>query len=298
MSIQKARLGPAIGIAVAFLLAAMITIAAFLALGSPVPSERPSGFYIWMAVALAAEFVLFAWTANWYFSSRSEKKVTGAVVVVIHVMIVIWLAVTLYTAFSIAGPKKTIDSIEKKANELIDRYVMGETVDTASEQPANRFNDPISFIYMALTLVFFLGASSLYSLDAAYQERDLAINVERKQVRASAPDAEHACSVLKKLAGSNPDMSVRIDRLAKRLEGIGTDLQYAPPAKPGAREEPGGLSVADINEEIAGEIDLLMPSLSSLEGGEGSAEAVLREIEDHVARLELLTQRRRQRLLA
>lgn len=289
----KARLGAALGLSVAFLLVAMITIVAFLSFGAPAPSERTNVFYIWLAVACAAEFILFAWTANWLVGRQSDIRVSGAVIVIIHVMIVIWLVITLYTAFSVTGPRRTIERLQNQIEDL----VSGESEELEVEESANRYNDPIAFAYMILTFLFFFGAASLYAVDIIHQQRDRITQAERKQLRVRAPDAQHACVLLRKAADDHPNFAVKTDRLAKRLEGIRTNLDYAPPAKAGTIEEPGGISVADINQQITNEMDLLTKSLKALESDEGNMEATLQQLEAGISRLELLVQQRQQRLL-
>ncbi len=294
----KARIGPAILMAVIFLLVAVLTITAFLAFGEPILSERGSGFYIWMTVVCAAELVLFAWTANWYFSSQSSKKVSGAVVIIIHVMIVIWVIGTIYTASAMTS-RKTIEKFTKGVVDIVEEHLpYGVAGQKTDESDANRFNDPIAFLYMGFTLIFFIGAVFLYTADMAHQEKDYITQTERKNVSVRVPDTEFASSTLKKACAVYPDSAVRIDRLAKRIEGISTSLHYAPPAKPGTREEQGGVSVADINLEINNEVTLLMQSLSRFNNDAAGTDSACAEVDAIVSRLELLVQRRQDRLLS
>ncbi|MFH0965819.1 MAG: hypothetical protein V2A58_17620 [Planctomycetota bacterium] len=263
---QSARTA-VIWLSVMFLAAAIITILAFLTAVSPADRHRP--FYIWMAVACAAEFVLFAWTANWSVSRRSPGTITGATRIMIHVLIVIWFLVTLVTAFVATHPR----------------------------QEQSYYNDRIAIAYAAFTLLFFFGSYLLYAKDLVIQREDRIAQADRLELRAHVADVEEVAQSLRRIADRNPDSAVAIDRLLKRLDAVRTGLDFAPPGKIGTWEEDGARHVDEINARIIGELQELTKSVSDLESGAGSFADGSARLDAVVGRIESSLRRRQHQLL-
>ena len=254
-------------LSVMFLAAAIITIFAFLTAVPPADRGRP--FYIWMAVACAAELLFFAWTANWSISRRSPGTTTGATRVMIHVLIAVWFLITLVTAF----------------------------VATHQRQEMSYYNDRIAIAYAALTLLFFFGSYLLYAKDLTIQREDRITQADRLELRAHVADVEKVSDSLRRLGADSPDSALVLDRLAKRLDAVRTGLDFAPPGKIGALEEDGDRHVDEINARIIGEIRELAESVRDLEAGAGPFDDRVAPVDSIVARIESSLRQRQHQLL-
>jgi len=263
---QSAR-NTVVWLSVMFLAAAIITIFAFLTAVPPADRGRP--FYIWMAVACAAELLFFAWTANWSISRRSPRTITGATRVMIHVLIAVWLLITLLTA----------------------------VIATHLKQDMSYYNDRIAIAYAALTLLFFFGSYLLYSKDLVIQREDKITQADRLELRAHVVDVEEVSESLRRLAADNPDSGITLDRLVKRLDAVRTGLDFAPPGKIGVLEEDGGRHVDEINARIIGEIQELADSVRDLESGTGPLDDRAGRVDSIVARIESSLRQRQHQLL-
>ena len=262
---QNKPIGYVVWLAVMFLAATLITTAIFLAM---VPSgDRGAGFYLGLSALCAAEFVCFAWMANYRLSRHYKLRISGATQIIIHILIGIYFLVTVVFAIVLAP----------------------------SHPESEGFFNAVSLSYAALTFLLLLGASMLYARDISLQAEGAAIRAESRPLRLLETDVEQICATLRESARGGSSDAAAVDRLVKKIEALRTSLQYAPPKKSGTLDENGERSVREINKKIAGELSELSKSAADL--GSGQPGQKLGAIESTVNRIEMLLKERQQQLL-
>ena len=259
--------GALVGTVTLFALAALITIAAFLTFVAP--WDRQTGFYQAIAIVCAAEFVFFAWALNWTVSARTAQRVSGATLVSIHVLIGIWLLISLATSIFMAHPP----------------------------QSRNYYADAAALIQAALTVIFFALAYTLYLKDLALQRENRQARAERRDLQVQVPGVEDVQLALRQLASRFPDQAAGVDRLAKQVDMIRTSLDFAPPAKIGTLEEDGVASTLAATNRIVDRLQALKERAAALDTvTQEEAGALLGELRALVEAVDTAL-RERQRLL-
>ncbi len=251
---------------VIFFLIALVTIIAFLTVVGP--ESRDPTFYIWLSIVCAAELIIFVWSEGWVIEKRAGRRVSGAARITVNAMIGIWLLITIVVAF------------------------------TMTAAPKGRYQDYVSLIYLVLTLLFLIGASTLYARDLGMQDEAAATQMERFQLRAHAFDVFQARQALRRMAASNPELVSRIDRLSKRLDGINTSLDYVSPAKAGTWEEEGSRFTAQITSLIITKLDQFSDKLRSAEAANQEKVQILEDLESRISEIESLLAQRQTYLLS
>ncbi len=259
--------GTLVWTSVLFLLASLIIVAIFLT--AVPPSGRNTGFYVWLATLCMATFVCFAWTTNYTISRRTGRRASGAVMVMVHFLIVLWFIITVILAF--VGAKWSAES--------------------------GRYTDTLGLMYAALTFMFLLGASALYRRDLAVQQEDRVTQVQRVRLQVHTEEVNQVCYDLRKWANENADHTVAVDRLVKKLEGVRTSLDFSPPGKIGTLEESDGRNVHEINNKIVTVLEELKSRLAELQRGSSDPAERLAGIDNITNRIESLLRQRQQQLL-
>jgi hypothetical protein len=264
MNSKSSVVGTLAGISFMFALAAFVTIVAFLSFVPP--DERARPFYLWMAVVCAVEFVAFAWAANTAVAKQATRRLSGAVVTTVHVMIVIWFLVSVAAAVMGAGPGR------------VQSY----------------YHDRLAAVYAVLSFLFFFAAYQFCRRDLVLQAEDAVTQADRNELRKHVGAIEAARERLRQLAPAAGDRAPRFDRLAKRLDAVRTSLDYAPPGKLGTPEEKSGAHVDQTNAQIVAEVGALKTQISAL--GAGSADNLVADIEAVTDRIEALLRERQRQL--
>jgi len=248
-----------------FLLAAIVTIGVFLTLVPP--DERARAFYVWMAAVCTGEFLFFAWSANGAITRHVPRRLSGAVQMTVYALIVVWLVATIVAALIVAPPGKV----------------------------QNYYADTIAAIYAALTFLFFFAAYLLYMKDLAVQQEDRVVQADRLDLRKRVGDIENVAQALRACAQGCSDYAVPIDRLLKRLDGVRTSLDYAPPGKIGTLEEEGGRHVDVVNAKIEKEIDALLTHVAGI--GPQNAEEGIEQMTAILNQIDSLLNERKHELI-
>lgn len=252
-------------IAVMFGLAELITITIFHVTVSP--ECWNTQFYLWMCAVLAAEFVVFAWTANYALAARYGRGAqSGAVLIQLHLMALAWLVLTIALA-------------------------------VVATSPTSQGSYTLGIVYAILTFFFLLGGSALFFKDLALRREDRVTQAQRVELQVRVGDVEQFCQDLRGWTARNPAQLVAVDRLVKRLEGIRTSLDFAPPGKSGTLEEGRNRDVFDLNAEIAAAADTFRNELQPLLAGSGDPAGRLAALDATAGSIESLLRRRQQRLL-
>ncbi len=251
-------------IAVMFGLAEIITITIFHVAVSP--EHWKGAFYLWMLTVLAAEFVFFAWTANYALASRvGRRSMGGAVLIQIHMLIVAWLVIT--------GVMAVLAS------------------------PATGGSINIGIAYAIITFLFLFGASALYLKNLAIQREERVTMPQRVELQMRVGDVEVLARDLRAWGAQNTPHLAAAERLAKKLDAVRTSLDFAPPGKRGTIEEGEAREVSDINAQIMVAAERLKTGLRELRGAPPDPDASLRSLDTLADELETLCRQRQQRLL-
>lgn len=259
--------GTLLWLAIMFMLTTLIIIATFL---TAVPPEaRNTGFYTWMLTVCTAAFVCFMWTANYVISWRGGRRASGATMLTIHGLIVVWFVITLILA------------------------MVGAQWSARSGQ----YTDWLAIIYAALTLLLLMGASALYARDLAVQREDDVGQSQRRELQVEVVDVDEICRSLRAWSADNDSHAVVVDRLVKTLEGIRTSLDFAAPGKVGTLEEGLGRDVHDINVKIATTLGELAPRLAELRRGSSDPAERIEGMAEVARRVDSLLRKRQQQLL-
>jgi len=270
MKSRQPILGSLLWITVLFLLGALITISAFMLLVPP--ERRGTGFFLALTAICAAEFVGFAWTANYFLSLRSDFRVSGATQILIHLLIVGWFVITVLFSLVMAP--------------------------ASSAQGDPSWTRWVIVIYVALTFLYFVAAIALYSRDATLQAVDRLTQGERQELQVRVGDVDRAVLAIRNWAKQAPDQSAAADRLVKRLDGIRTGLQYAPPAKAGAMEESGPRSVQAVNAQIGKQLEELGACVAGFGGSADAASRSAGAVGGILDQIDSLLEQRQQLLLS
>ena len=262
---ENKPIGYVVWLALMFLAACLITIAIFLVMVSS--KDRGAGFYLGVSALCAAEFVCFAWLANYRLSRYYKIRISGATQITIHVLIGAYFFMTVVFALVLAP----------------------------SPSQSEGFFNAVSLLYAALTFLLLLAASMLYAKDIGLQAEGAAIRAESRPLRLLDVDVEQICMTLLDSAKASSTDSAAVDRVVKKIEALRTSLQYAPPRKPGTLDESGERSVRDINKKITNQFDELTQSAGNI-SGERLGEK-LAAIESTVNQIEMLLKQRQQQLL-
>jgi cob(I)alamin adenosyltransferase len=257
-----------------FLLAAMITIVAFLA--AVAPENRGVLFYVWLAVLCGGEFIIFTWSVN-YQISKHGRGLTGATLQTIHLLMIWW--------FLIAVPLAIVGGL---ATGLMEWLTGGH---------ASQWHDVVAELFAVMTLLFLLGAAMIYAKDLELQGEDRATQPDRIELQVWVAHVEEVVDNLRRFASEDDDHAASVDRLIKKLDAIRSSLQHAPPGKFGVHEEDGGRSVTHYNARIIGMIEELQAEVTKVCAGEEQTSDRLREIDQLLDRCESTLRQRQQFLL-
>jgi len=255
--------GTLLWLSIVFLLAVWLTTAVFLVMTT---GPLTFGFYLWLAIVCAAEFVFFVWTANYAVGLRLGRR-AGAVLVMIHMLIGVWLLLTILMAL------------------LWGAVSQGE------------YNSTLAVVYGLLTFLFFLAATTLYARDMAVQAEDRLTQRQRVELQVRVADVDDLCQQLRTWAAAHDDQLAAADRLVKRLEGIRTGLDFAPPGKIGTLEEDDARNVQEFNVQIASALEEMKSRLTELRTRPQNTPDPLGGLVGVVDRLDSLLRRRQQFLL-
>jgi len=256
--------GTLLWLSIVFLLAVWLTTAVFLVMTT---GPLTFGFYLWLAIVCAAEFVFFVWAANYAVGLRLGRRASGAVLVTIHMMIGAWLLLTILMAL------------------VWGAVAQGE------------YNSTLAVVYGVLTFLFFLAATMLYARDIAVQAEDRITQQQRVELQVRVADVDDLCQQLRTWAAAHIDQLVAADCLVKRLEGIRTNLNFAPPGKIGTLEEDDSRNVREFNTQIASALEEMKSRLAELRTRPQDTPDPLSGLDGVVDRLDSVLRRRQQFLL-
>jgi len=180
--------------AVLSLLAAGVTVAAFLSL--IIPEYRNQAFYIGVSSSCIAELVFFGYLLYAMLTPASPNTPDTATRVRMGMLTGIWLLVILVTSGMAVAPGNA------------DTFI----------------SDQILIIQLTVSFLFFMGLVFQHRQSVTVQTRDKPVQRERVRLEAYAGGLDVLLEELRRVAERFPDQAVEFDRLLKRLDTLKTQL--------------------------------------------------------------------------
>jgi hypothetical protein len=181
------------------LVAIGLTVASFFAL--VVPDDRGQTFYSVMVSLCVAELVLFGYSAYMLTVPQTVTRPSPAVRMRIMVLVVIWFLIILISGAVAVHPDRA---------------------DTF-------YGDKIILFQCILTFLFLMGAFFFHWQDVSLQVRDAAPQRERVHIQSYTTGMDDLLTIVRRLEDQYPESAVDVDRLAKKLDSLKTQLLTVSP---------------------------------------------------------------------
>ncbi len=212
---HRATVSTVVWLALLCLAAIGLTIASFYAF--LIPEYRGITFYSVIASTCAAELVLFAYLGYVLTVPHTVKRPSPAVRMRILALVVLWFLVILVSG-SVAAHPSQADSF---------------------------YSDKILVFQSILTFLLLLGAYFFHRQDVLVQVRHDEPLRQRVHLQSYAVGIDELADVLRSATERHPAGALELDRLAKRLDTLKSQLMSVSPV---AEREPARL-VAPLNTE-------------------------------------------------
>jgi len=192
---SRTRTIPVVWIAVLFLAAAGITIAAFYSF--IIPEYRKLTFYQVMVTCCVAELVFFGYLS--------------------------------YTLSGGADARDLAHAVQLRTMALITAWALGIIISGAVAVSAKYtntfFSDKILLWQLIASFLVFAGAFFFHHQQVGIEEKRAEPERQRVQVQSYALGVDRLLGDLRGLPGKHPDRAVQLDQLAKRLETLKSQLR-------------------------------------------------------------------------
>jgi len=243
------------------LLAAIgLTIGTFYAF--LLPEHRGLTFYSVVVSTCLAEVVLFGYMAYFLVVPHTVKRPSPAVRMRILVVVVIWFLIVLVSGSVAVSPS------------LADTF----------------YSDKIIVLQSILTFLLLLGAFFLHRQDVLLQIRDEVPQQQRVRMQSYAGGVDALLESLRWLTQEHPERAAEVERLAKRVDTLKTQLLSVSPV---AEREPGRQVDPVSDEEIEQGLRRLHQTVEGLaEAGGETLEQQLPKVRREVEGLSALLRRR------
>ncbi len=237
-----------------------LTIATYFSL--VLPEQRGLTFYSALVSSCAAEFILFCYLAYFLTVPHTVKRPSPAVRMRVLVLLVIWCVVVMASSGFAASPANA---------------------DTF-------FSDKIVLFQGILTFFLLVGVYFFHRQDVVLQLREEAPQRERVRLQSYAGGVDALLDRLRWVAERRPQSAVELDRLAKRLDTLKTQLLTVSPA---AQREPGRLVQPVSTEGIEEQLRALQEAVSQLDAASDDRfDAQLVNVRQSIEALSALLRRR------
>lgn len=183
-----------LGLCVLFVMAAGITIAAYLSF--IIPEYRGESFYAAMVSSCIAEMVFFGYLGYTIGARSSPNQPDSAVRMRLMMLITLWTLAILITS--------------------------GISVDF--DYADTFFSDHIVLLQLIFTFLAFAAVFFQHRQATAVQMRDAAPQRERRQLESYAGGLDALLDEVRALAGRKPDHTVALDTLVRRIDTLKTQL--------------------------------------------------------------------------
>lgn len=226
------------------------------------PEHRGTTFYLVVTSTCLAEVVLFGYVAYFLTVPHTVTRPSPAVRMRILTLVVIWFFIVLISGSVAVHPS------------LADTF----------------YGDKIIVLQAILTFLALLGAFFFHRQDVVLQVRDEVPQRERVRMQSFAGGVDALLVSLRGLAGQHPDRATDVERLAKRVDTLKSQLLSVSPLT----EREMGRQVEPVSdEEIVEGLRQLHGAVKGLtEAGAEQLEEQLQKVRREVDGLSALLRRR------
>lgn len=199
------------------------------------PEDRGTTFYLVVTSTCLAEVVLFGYTAYFLTVPHTVTRPSPAVRMRILTLVVIWFFIMLVSGSVAVNP------------------AMADTF----------YGDKIIVLQAILTFLLLLGAFFFHRQDVVLQMRDEAPQRQRVRVQSFAGGVDAMLVSLRGLAGEHPNCATEVERLAKRVDTLKSQLLSVSPL---AQREMGRQVEPVSDEDIVAGLRRLHGAVETLAG--------------------------------